>query len=132
MSQYDVDVLGLSPQHDTKDQDIRTRHSEGVLQSKTTEESTTESKIKGLDYSHSKDMTKNIRCFANAQHDKKHFSFLNKSNSIHNDNSHNLSYSEIPNNSNSSFKNENTCMLSLQHCQLQIQTAKTMLQQALQ
>ena len=66
------------------------------------------------------------------QHDKKHFSFLNKSNSIRNDNSHNLSYSEIPNNSNSSFQNENTCMLSLQHCQLQIQTAKTMLQQALQ
>ena len=67
-----------------------------------------------------------------SQHDKKHFSFLNKSNSIHNYNSHNFSYSEIPNNSNSSFKNENTCMLSLQHCQLQIQTAKTMLQQTLQ
>ena len=118
LSQYDVDVSGLSPQHDTKDQDMRSRHSEGVLQSKTTEESTTESKIKGLDYSHSKDMTKNIRCFAYAQHDKKHFS-----------------YSEIPNNSNSnsnSFQNGNTCMLSLQHCQLQIQTAKDMLQQALQ
>ena len=44
------------------------------------------------------------------------------------DNSHNLSYSEFPNNSNSSFQNENTCMLSLQHCQLQIQTAKALLQ----
>ncbi len=147
--QHDVDV-STSSQHDTKDQDIRTRHSEGVRS--TTEESTTESKIKGLDYSHSKDMTKNIRCFANAQHDvlnilrfldvstssqhdKKHFGFLNKSNSTHNDNSHNFSYSEIPNNLNSngnSFQNGNTCMLSLQHCQLQIQTAKTMLQQALQ
>ena len=44
------------------------------------------------------------------------------------DNSHNLSCSEIPNNLNSSFQNENTCMLSLQHCQLQIQTAKALLQ----
>ena len=33
------DVSGLSPQHDVKDQDMRSRHSEGVLQSKTTEES---------------------------------------------------------------------------------------------
>ena len=56
-------MFRLKAQHDG------TSHSEGVLQSKTTEESTTESKIKGLDYSHSKDMTKNIRCFANAQHD---------------------------------------------------------------
>ena len=104
--------VSTSSQHDEN-----SRHSEGVLQSKTTEES------------------KNIRCFAYAQHDKKHFGFLNKSNSTHNDNSHNLSYSEIPNNLNSdgnSFQNGNTCMLSLQHCQLQIQTAKTMLQQALQ
>ena len=31
LSQYDVDVSGLSPQHDTKDQDMRTRHSEGVI-----------------------------------------------------------------------------------------------------
>ena len=156
------------PQHDTKDQNMRSRHSEGVRS--TTEESTTESKIKGLDYSHSKDMTKNIRCFANAQHDvlnilrfldvsltqdvsampqhdKKHFGFLNKSNSIHNDTQHNLSYSEIPNNSNSnsnSFQNGNnqyqnmqehnadSILYELQQCELQIQTAKTMLQQALQ
>ena len=73
-------------------------------------------------------------CFL-SQHDKKHFGFLNKSNSIHNDTQHNFSYSEIPNNSNSnsnSFQNGKSCMLSLQQCELQIQTAKTMLQQALQ
>ena len=83
LSQYDVDVSGLSPQHDKKhseESNHDSSHSEGVLQSKTTEES------------------HNIRCFANAQHDvcflsqydvdvsglspqhdKKHFSFLNKS-----------------------------------------------------
>ena len=60
LSQYDVDVSGLSPQHHTKDQDIRTRHSEalaeesnhdsshseGVLQNKTTENLMQNLKIK--------------------------------------------------------------------------------------
>ena len=46
------DVSAITyPQHDTKDQDMMSSHSEGVLQSKTTEESN------------------NKRCFANAQHD---------------------------------------------------------------
>ena len=63
-----------------------------------------------------------------SQHDKKHFSFLNKSNSTHNDNSHNLSYSEIPNNSNSSFQNEKSYRKDLQQCEAQIHTAKALLQ----